>query len=113
MAKTITVQRRVYLSRDGRAVPFGPEAEFLLFPKGQEITVAEAEKYGLIHRDPEPIHRDPVVVPAPAPAPVEPAPQVEAAPEESAPEESLLDASEELTQAAPAKRRGRKRKNSV
>jgi enoyl-CoA hydratase/carnithine racemase len=109
MAKTITVQRRVYLSRDGRAVPFGSKAEFLLFPKGQEITVAEAEKYGLIHRDPEPIHRDPVVVPAPPPAPVEPEPQVEAAPVE----DFAREASEELTQAAPAKRRGRKSKIRV
>lgn len=100
MVRTVIVERRVYLSHDGRAVPRGPEAARLLFTKGQEIDIRTAEKFGLVqHRDPTPIHRDhePVVSPAP---PYEP---------KQWPKEP--EVSDELT--APVKRRGRPPKSRV
>jgi len=87
--KTFKVQRRAYLTRDGRVVFGGKDADRLLFCAGEEIDSRTAEKYGLIqHRDPAPIHRDPAPISNPEP-----------------------DAADELTETP--KRRGRPPKGSV
>ena len=44
----VVVTERIYRTDDGRLVGHGdPDAAFLAFPKGHELSAAEADRYGV------------------------------------------------------------------